>query len=221
MKDAYWFKHDSNASRDLKLMQIKAIYGLEGIGMFWSVIEVLREQKNYSWEESQLDIFSKIIDADSTRFSNFIADCKRIELLKSNDGLIFSQRLMDDMAFYESKKQSGKLGGLAKSKQKHSNHLANGVANSLAKSYKESKGEESKGELEEIENELKNVLWLEQVGINIYASGVEQMKRLSSQFFREQELADMLRGRPLNDIKSHFMKWAKIQLKNAPKEKTW
>lgn len=105
-KDAYWFKHDSNASRDLKLMQIKAIYGLEGIGMFWSVLEVLREQKDYSWTKSQVQILAKIIDADPTRMNNFITDCERIELFLVTDGKIYSRRLCEDMGVWESKRRN-------------------------------------------------------------------------------------------------------------------
>jgi len=105
-KDAYWFKHDSNASRDLKLMQIKAIYGLEGLGIFWSVLEVLREQKNFEWSEKQLKVLSKIIDCDETKLQNFLNDCKRIELLSFERENIFSVRLKKDMKNWVSKKKN-------------------------------------------------------------------------------------------------------------------
>ncbi len=106
--DAYWFKHDSNASRDLKLMQIKAIYGYEGIGIFWAIIEVLREQSNYRWEEAQLQILSKIIDCEYQKLNNLITDCKRILLIGSDGKYLFSNRLIEDMIVWESKKSNRK-----------------------------------------------------------------------------------------------------------------
>ena len=43
-KDAYYFSHDSSASRDIKMLKIKYIYGWEGVGLFWGIIETLREK---------------------------------------------------------------------------------------------------------------------------------------------------------------------------------
>jgi hypothetical protein len=106
MKDAYWFKHDSNASRTMKLMQIKAIYGLEGLGIFWSIIEVLREQNFYRWSEKEINILAKVIDCDQQKLTNFIADCKRIGLLAFDSEFMASDRLKKDMKTWDSKKKN-------------------------------------------------------------------------------------------------------------------
>ena len=107
-KDSYWFKHDSTASRDLKMMKLKAIYGHFGIGLFWCLVEVLREQNHYRWsdDEASLQILAKIIDCDLPKFNGFITDCKRIDLIKSDGKHIYSQRLIDDMVTWESKKKN-------------------------------------------------------------------------------------------------------------------
>lgn len=47
MKDAYYFPHDSNATNDPKIMMLIAQWGLEAYGIFWTIIEHLREQPNY------------------------------------------------------------------------------------------------------------------------------------------------------------------------------
>ena len=47
MKDAYYFSHDSNARNDLKIVKLKRLCGLEGLGLFWCVIEMLREAEKY------------------------------------------------------------------------------------------------------------------------------------------------------------------------------
>lgn len=104
MKDAYWFKHDSNASRDCKLSELRAIYGYEGLGVFWAVIEVLREQNSYKWDEKKTEILAKILMVDSVRFSNIITDCKRLGLLEIKNNYLFSNRLCKDMKVWESKK---------------------------------------------------------------------------------------------------------------------
>ena len=46
-KDAYWFSHDFNARHDPKICMLRSVYGSEGYGWFWIIIEMLREQKDY------------------------------------------------------------------------------------------------------------------------------------------------------------------------------
>lgn len=46
-KDAYYFPHDSNANCDPKCMLLIHQLGLEGYGIYWVLIETLREQPDY------------------------------------------------------------------------------------------------------------------------------------------------------------------------------
>ena len=46
-KDTYWFRHDSNAKDDYKCMILIEQLGCEGYGIFWILVETLREQKDY------------------------------------------------------------------------------------------------------------------------------------------------------------------------------
>lgn len=47
MKDAYYFRHDSNARHDPKMLILAKEYGMAGVGRFWCLIEILREQEDY------------------------------------------------------------------------------------------------------------------------------------------------------------------------------
>jgi hypothetical protein len=49
MKDAYYFQHDSNAQNDPKLLMVLEQLGCEGIGIYWMLLEVLREQDGYRY----------------------------------------------------------------------------------------------------------------------------------------------------------------------------
>ena len=44
MKDSYYFQHDYNARNDPKLQDVLIELGVEGIGVFWCIIEQLYEQ---------------------------------------------------------------------------------------------------------------------------------------------------------------------------------
>ena len=105
-KDSFWFKHDANASRDIKLREIHAIYGMAGLGMYWCTIEVLREQNNYVWkdDERSIQILATMIGCDVPKYNGFVTDCKRIQLLKTDGGNLYSDRLINDMSAWETKK---------------------------------------------------------------------------------------------------------------------
>ena len=44
MKDTFYFQHDYNARNDPKLQDVLIDLGVEGIGVFWCIIEQLYEQ---------------------------------------------------------------------------------------------------------------------------------------------------------------------------------
>ena len=46
-KDAYYFSHDANAQDDPKCMVLIDQLGMEGYGIFWALIEKLRNESNY------------------------------------------------------------------------------------------------------------------------------------------------------------------------------
>jgi uncharacterized phage protein (TIGR02220 family) len=114
MKDSYWFKHDSNASRDIKLLKIKALYDFWGIGLFWSVVELLREQNDYSFQsdESGLDMVCSLVScSDNIRFHNWFKDCLKFGLFVEDKGVFYSESLCERMAKWEVKKGNGGKGG--------------------------------------------------------------------------------------------------------------
>lgn len=109
-KDSYWFSHDSNAGRDIKLLKIQHIHSHWGKGVFWDVIEVLREQKDYKYpiDDSSLQILcGAIYCQDFTRFKNWFTDCVKVELFEIKDDLFFSNSLIRRMKKWEKQKKNG------------------------------------------------------------------------------------------------------------------
>ena len=47
-KDAYYFTHDSNAKYDPKCALLIDQLGMEGYGIYWMLIEVLRDQPDHN-----------------------------------------------------------------------------------------------------------------------------------------------------------------------------
>lgn len=47
MKDAYYFSHDSNARNDERVLSLRMKHGWSGYGLFWAIIEKMRESSDY------------------------------------------------------------------------------------------------------------------------------------------------------------------------------
>jgi len=102
-KDAFYFKHDSNARSDLKIRRLIKRYGWQGYGWWWVLIEIMREQANYLLEygEDTFDALSSEIGfAQNKEAQDFIDFLLSIKLLqRDSDGNLFSARLCADMKY--------------------------------------------------------------------------------------------------------------------------
>lgn len=47
MAKSYWFKHDYNARSDKKMAKLLMEAGIEGVGIYWCIIEMLYEENGY------------------------------------------------------------------------------------------------------------------------------------------------------------------------------
>ena len=100
MKDAYYFKHDSNASHDPKIKALINQYGIEGYGRFWIIIEMLRESSGYKLENKQYiwDALAEQMKCPIPEMKKFIKDCSEtFELLVQEDGFFYSNSLLERM----------------------------------------------------------------------------------------------------------------------------
>lgn len=116
-KDAFWFHHDSNARTDDKVVRLRRLSGLEGVGLYWCVIECLREASGYQLPEHSIADLCFDLRCDKKVF-DFLFEC---DLLKLDNECFYSPSLTRRMKNYDQvcKKRSkaGRLGGKAKAKQ--------------------------------------------------------------------------------------------------------
>ena len=116
-KDAYWFKHDSTAGRGLRMRKMAHIYGHWGKGVYWDVIEILRDQSNYCFDsdDSSLQMLADLIGCkDEAKFLSWFRDCIRFELFLIQDNKFFSEVMCENMEVWETKKGNGGKGGRPK-----------------------------------------------------------------------------------------------------------
>ena len=117
MKDAYFFSHDSNARNDPKIMALINVYGMEGYGRWWVLVEMLREQTDYKLKLRQwsTNALAMAMLWDANGVEKFIHDCvNEFELLESDGDYIWSNSLLRRMSILDERRkkrsEAGKKG---------------------------------------------------------------------------------------------------------------
>ncbi|MCK9454224.1 DUF4373 domain-containing protein [Sulfurimonas sp.] len=115
-KDTCYFSHDANAKDDYKCMLLIDQMGLEGYGIFWILIETLREQKNYKYPLQLVPSLARKYNTTQAKMETVINAYGLFEI--DEQSFFFSGSLNRRMSFFEQKKQqqieAGKKGVAAK-----------------------------------------------------------------------------------------------------------
>ena len=155
-KDAYYFSHDSNARHDPKILAMRADYDITGYGIFWTIIEMLRESEDYRMPYKKY-IFKAIamqVQSDaytSDKIHKFIDDCiSEYELFDTDQEYFWSYSLLKRMDKKEELRQKRKEAAekrwnkkpeTQKNEQNNAPSMQNN-ANALQNDTKERKGKE-------------------------------------------------------------------------------
>ena len=156
-KDAYYFSHDSNAHTDPRILKLRMALGWEGYGIYWAIIENLRNQSGYYLSEDDFNFLTLSLAIDEAKLKQMLSKCLEVNLLALEGGKIFSESLLRRMskadAIREKRREAGAKGGKAKANAKQV--LKPSSSKPLA--LKESKGKETKvnKNIEERKNEFK------------------------------------------------------------------
>lgn len=110
-KESYYFSHDSNARNDVKIIKLRRQLGLEGYGLYWCLIEMLRDTPDYKLPIDSVDDIAFSLNTSKEKVETVI---NNYELFIVDEQLFFSERLIRNMEKYtETKKrlsEAGKVG---------------------------------------------------------------------------------------------------------------
>ncbi len=112
-----YFSHDSNAKDDPKCELLIEEIGLEGYGIFWILLEILREQENYKLPLSALKAKARKYNTTLEKMDKVVKNFGLFELEKiegTDDYFFYSNRLNRNMELMnmerEAKSEAGKIG---------------------------------------------------------------------------------------------------------------
>ncbi|TLS37769.1 DnaD domain protein [Pseudalkalibacillus caeni] len=157
MKEAYYFSHDSNARHDPKVLAMRSVYGAEGYGWYWIIIEMLRDQNDYQIELSKYcwNALAMQMQCDAETAHKFVDDCiQEFGLFISDENHFWSESLKNRMKKRDEKSEKAKKAAQKRwkkansdkgSEQTDSESNAGAMqTQSKGNALKEKKGKESK-----------------------------------------------------------------------------
>jgi len=185
-KEAYYFSHDSNARNDPKQLKLRARLKMEGYGVYWCIIEMLRDQKDYKLPTDYeaisfgLNVDCELVERVINEFDLFVISGEKFY----SESLI---RRMEERSIRSQKASDSAKARWEKRNEKQSN--------------KEGNPEPIKPKIPE--NNTYNKLGFEDIKVSF-----EKQKGLNKPYFyRMQELHNL----PEKEVLSEFERW---KLKN-------
>ena len=123
-KETCYFSHDANAKDDFKIMLLIEELGLEGYGIFWVLIETLREQQNYKYPIRLLSVLARKYNTTLVKLEVVVKNYHLFQI--ENDCFFYSSSLNRRMQKMEEAIEQRVIAGkisAAKRKQKQIEQL--------------------------------------------------------------------------------------------------
>jgi len=118
MKDAFYFSHDSNSRHDPKITAMRSVYGSEGYGWFWMLVEMMREADEYKLEMKSkyaFNAYAMQLHSTSINIESFIKDCiHEFELFQTDGTHFWSPSLKKRMEMRNNRSEKAKAAAEAR-----------------------------------------------------------------------------------------------------------
>lgn len=142
------FPHDSNAKDDPKCVLLIEQLGMEGYGIYWMLIETLREQPDYTYPVANIPALGRRYNTTAEKVKTVV--CNYGLFTVKDDKIFFSDSLNRRMLVLEEKRakrsEAGRLGNAARWKTSQTDRNAITMRSQfIASKVKKSKEKESIG----------------------------------------------------------------------------
>lgn len=106
-RENVYFSHDANAMNDPKCMMLITQLGMEGYGIFWGLVEFLRQQKGYRLPLSMIGSIAARFMVSQQKVETVIRGYGLFVI--ENDEFFYSQSLRDRMEIMDKRKLASKI----------------------------------------------------------------------------------------------------------------
>ena len=109
---SYWFPHDTTAFNDMKIESMTSVYGSEGYGFYWIIIETLSMEEGYKLSMQKKSVFgvlSRRTQSTPEQIKEFVDDCiNDFELFDSDGEYFWSESLQRRLKKRDDKSQKAR-----------------------------------------------------------------------------------------------------------------
>ena len=152
-KEAFYFPHFCNARHDRKIRRLRKELGTEGYGIYFMLLETLREQQDLMYPLEDLDLLAEEFNVSEAKVRVAICNYGLFEI--DEEQKFFSPKMLVYLEPYFKMKEQRKMAGQKSADKRKSIEISTTVQQPFNdRSTKESKVKESK-EKESKVNEIK------------------------------------------------------------------
>jgi hypothetical protein len=159
-KDAYYFSHDDNARNDNKIIAVRMRYGAEGYGIYFMILEKLRESSGYVLA-TDYDAIGFDLRVESKKIKSIVEDFG-LFVVAEDGSYFYSESFNNRMKPLDNQRNQRSNAGKKSAEKRKSNGNATAVQRSLNESattveqnynkVKEIKVKESRAKKREVNN---------------------------------------------------------------------
>jgi hypothetical protein len=133
-KEAYYFPHFCNARHDRKIRRLRRELGTEGYGIYFMLLETLREQQDLMYPLSDLDLLAEEFNVSEAKVRVCVCNYELFEIDETEK--FFSPKMLVYLEPYFKMKEQRKLAGKASAEKR--------MLNERSTTVQQRKGKESK-----------------------------------------------------------------------------
>lgn len=109
-KDAFYFPHFSNARNDKKLKRARKELGIEGYGIFFMLLEILREESDFKYPLKDIDLLADDFGTSEQKVRTIIANYELFEV--DIEQRFFSSKFIEFLQPYIHMKEQRRIAGI-------------------------------------------------------------------------------------------------------------
>lgn len=109
-KDAFYFPHFSNARNDRKLRRVRKELGIEGYGIYYMVLETLRDQDGFKYPLEDIDLLAEEFNTSEQKLRAVVCNYTLFDI--DDEQNFFSARFNEYLKPYLDNKERNRISGI-------------------------------------------------------------------------------------------------------------
>jgi hypothetical protein len=201
-KEAFYFPHFCNARHDRKIRRLRRELGVEGYGIYFMLLETLREQQDLMYPMDDLDLLSDEFGVSEAKIRTTICNYELFEV--DVDQKFFSPKMLVYLEPYFKMKEQRKMAGKASAEKR--------ISTTVQRPF--NKGKESKvNEIKENENKVNEIVFSDLLSPHIFDLGNEYDNFLSYWTEKDKKGKERWQSEKFFDISRRIKTWMANKIK--------